>query len=331
MGIQGTEVAKGASDMILMDDDFCSIVAAVEKGRVIYAGIQKFVAFIMSVHIAEVMQIFFCVVCGIPLMRSPLQILFLILVTDLPPSIALGMEPGDPSILKQMPRPKDEQIVLPWMWWSIVINGALLSGIIIAIYLGGLWHYCDENITGDDIDSYAQGDGSLECLRQARTVAFIALVYAENIRAYIARSFYLPFWTNFLANKQMQKAIIMAQIALYIAVLIPGFNTKILGLDGWEIGWKGWLASFAGPFLTVVLCDAAKVITFYQNKWYQEKVAKQREAEEAARAKQAAAAPAAPTKAVEYSAPAPPAPAKGPDTTTEATKSSSVTDKAVHL
>ena len=77
-----------------------SIVSAVEKGRAIYSGIQKFVAFIMSVHIAEVMQIFVCIVAGVPVMRTPLQILFLILVTDLPPSIALGMEPGEPGILK---------------------------------------------------------------------------------------------------------------------------------------------------------------------------------------------------------------------------------------
>merc|ERR1712241_1427275 len=74
MGIQGTEVAKGAADMILTDDNFCSIVSAVEEGRTIYSGIQKFVAFIMSVHIAEVMQIFFCIVCGIPVMRTPLRI-----------------------------------------------------------------------------------------------------------------------------------------------------------------------------------------------------------------------------------------------------------------
>ena len=85
---------------MLTDDNFCSIVNAVEKGRSIYAGIQKFVAFIMSVHIAEVMQIFVCIVAGVPVMRTPLQILFLILVTDLPPSIALGMEPGEPGILK---------------------------------------------------------------------------------------------------------------------------------------------------------------------------------------------------------------------------------------
>merc|ERR1719316_1306564 len=84
MGIQGTEVAKGASEMVLTDDNFASIIKAVEKGRVIYAGIQKFVAFIMSVHIGEVLQIFVCICADIPYMRTPLQILFLILVTDLP-------------------------------------------------------------------------------------------------------------------------------------------------------------------------------------------------------------------------------------------------------
>merc|ERR1712216_390825 len=98
MGIQGTEVAKGASDMILTDDNFCSIVKAVEKGRVIYAGIQKFVSFIMSVHLAEVLQIFLCILVSFPVMRQPLQILFLILVTALPPSIALGFEPGEAGI-----------------------------------------------------------------------------------------------------------------------------------------------------------------------------------------------------------------------------------------
>merc|ERR1719364_150159 len=114
MGIQGTDVAKGAADMILIDDNFCNIVEAVKKGRIIYAGIQKFVAFIMSVHIGEVMMIFLCVMCQVPLMRNPLQILFLILVTDLPPSIALGMEPGEP-------------IMLSWMWVSSTLNGFFLT------------------------------------------------------------------------------------------------------------------------------------------------------------------------------------------------------------
>merc|ERR1712232_319376 len=170
MGIQGTEVAKGASDMILTDDNFCSIVAAVEKGRVIYAGIQKLVAFIMSVHIAEVLQIFVCILAKIPVMRTPVQILFLILVTDLPPSIALGMEPGEKSILKQRPRPKNEPVVLPWMWMSINMNGAILSGVIIGVYIISLQHFCDGAVNQSDI---LQIDNYEDNLAKARTVAFI--------------------------------------------------------------------------------------------------------------------------------------------------------------
>merc|ERR1719353_2562685 len=141
MGIQGTEVAKGASDMILRDDNFCSIVSAVYQGRVIYAGIQKFVAFIMSVHLGEVLQIFVCVCAGMPIMRTPLQILFLILVTDLPPLIALGMEPAESKVLKQRPRPKNEPVVLKWMWQSIVANGLILSVIIIVVFIIACQHF----------------------------------------------------------------------------------------------------------------------------------------------------------------------------------------------
>merc|ERR1712151_1329644 len=151
MGIQGTEVAKGAAAMVLMDDNFANIVVAVEKGRVIYSGIQKFVAFIMSVHIAEVIQIFTCVVAKLPIMRSPLQILFLILATDLPPSIALGVEPGHKSILKAQPRPKEEPIVIGWMWMSINMNGAILSAVIIGVYIISLQHFCDGAVNQTEI------------------------------------------------------------------------------------------------------------------------------------------------------------------------------------
>merc|ERR1712159_315070 len=98
----------------------------------------------MSVHIGEVVMIFFCVVAKVPLMRNPIQILFLILVTDLPPSIALGMEPGEPNILDQRPRPRDEPIVLAWMWASIMANGLFLAAVISGIYLLALHHYCGD-------------------------------------------------------------------------------------------------------------------------------------------------------------------------------------------
>merc|ERR1719191_1700858 len=147
MGIQGTEVAKGASEMVLTDDNFASIIKAVEKGRVIYAGIQKFVAFIMSVHIGEVLQIFVCICADIPYMRTPLQILFLILVTDLPPSIALGMEPGQKGILKERPRPKSQPLVLPWMWVGIGVSGCILTAVAVAVYCLALLYFIPSGST----------------------------------------------------------------------------------------------------------------------------------------------------------------------------------------
>jgi len=156
MGLEGTEVAKGASDMVLTDDNFCSIVSAIEQGRVIYAGIQKFVSFIMSVHLAEVLQIFLCIVSGVPVMRQPLQILFLILVTDLPPSIALGFEPGEALTMQRAPRPKTQPVVVMWMWFGIVANGVILTICIFSTYMLALWAYAGAFIS-DDITGGSEG------------------------------------------------------------------------------------------------------------------------------------------------------------------------------
>lgn len=272
MGIQGTDVAKGASDMILTDDNFCSIVSAVEMGRAIYAGIQKFVAFIMSVHIAEVMQIFICVAVGIPVMRTPVQILFLILVTDLPPSIALGMEPAEQGILKQRPRPKSEPVVLGWMWLSMVMNGAVLSLVVIAVYIASLTHFCDGQVLISDLDF--SNDNDVNGLMYARTVAFISLVLCENVRSYTSRSFDKPFWQGIGDCKAMHCAIVLAQIALYIAVLVPFFSDKILELDGTKIGWWGWGVAACGPVATLILCEICKLLTGFQSRQHQRRLAK---------------------------------------------------------
>merc|ERR1712054_324118 len=114
-------------------------------------------------------------------------------------------------------------------------------------------------------------------LAQARTVAFIALVYAENIRAYIARYFDKPFWTTLCGNWQMQKAIILAQIALYVAVLVPVLSDEILKLNGMDIGVWGWAMSLAGPVLTLLLCELAKIITYFQAKRYDLRLRSQRQ------------------------------------------------------
>merc|ERR1712224_459926 len=262
MGIQGTDVAKGASDVILRDDNFCSIVGAVEKGRTIYAGIQKFVAFIMSVHIAEVLQIFACIVGSVPIMRTPLQILFLILVTDLAPSIALGLEPGQHGIMSERPRPKGQPILLRWMWSSTVANSVILAAVIMSVYTWALDHYVSEFNAADiaeEIQDEGHGSYTAKQLAKARTVAFIALVWSENVRAYTSRSFEKPFFVEFLSNKHMQKAIGLAQAALYFAVLVPGLS-DVLGLHGSEIGSWGWVAALCGALTTLVLCEFFKLV-----------------------------------------------------------------------
>merc|ERR1711937_59405 len=269
MGIQGTDVAKGASDMILIDDNFCSIVGAVEKGRVIYAGIQKFVAFIMSVHIAEVLQIFACIVGAVPIMRTPLQILFLILVTDLAPSIALGLEPGQRGIMRERPRPKKQPILLPWMWLITVVNSIILAGVIMAVYVWALDHYVDEldvDEIGDDIREEGHNSFTAKQLAKARTVAFIALVWSENVRAYTSRSFDKFFVVELLSNKHMQRAIGLAQAALYLALFLPGLS-DVLGLQGIEIDSQGWLAAFLGAVATLVLCEASKLVRQAVSRW----------------------------------------------------------------
>ena len=338
MGLEGTEVAKGASDMILTDDNFCSIVRAIEKGRIIYAGIQKFVSFIMSVHFAEVLQIFLCIVTKIPVMRQPLQILFLILVTDLPPSIALGFEPGEPMTMKRKPRPKTQPVVLPWMWRGIVANGLILTVCIFCTYLLALWAYAGAFLSDDIIDptrtscaiwpkdewaptlkidcglwsactidasttdtgysascpvsyipptdatdlaeasaamtamagstaAYYTAHGNPDCeicietsIRRARTSAFIALVWAENFRAYTSRSFENPVWVGTFDNPTMNKAVLMAQASLYIALYLPGLNT-VLGLYVNEIHGFGWGIAFIGSLSCLIGCELYKFIS----------------------------------------------------------------------
>lgn len=142
MGISGTEVAKGASDMILTDDNFVNIVAAVEKGRVIYANIQKFVMFLLSTNIGEITLIFSSIASGLPMPLGPLQILVLNLFSDGMPAVALSLEEGDPKIMVDRPRPKKQQLIHGRLWLLVGCNAALLAvGALMTFLLGLYWNF----------------------------------------------------------------------------------------------------------------------------------------------------------------------------------------------
>merc|ERR1739844_274669 len=129
-----------------------------------------------------------------------------------------------------------------------------------------LIHYCDGKVMQADINLLEDYDHKL---MDARTVAFISLVWSENVRSYTSRSFDQPVWVNLLGNWQMQKAILMAQVCLYVAVLVPYFSDMILGLRGIAIGGFGWLLAIVGPVGCVILCELCKLITKLQKQNYQ--------------------------------------------------------------
>jgi magnesium-transporting ATPase (P-type) len=247
----------------------------------------------MSVHIGEVLQIFFCIIFNVPVMRTPLQILFLILVTDLPPSIALGMEPGQPGILKERPRPKSQPLVLPWMWIGIWVAGSILTGTAVAVYVIALMYFVgtvDLTAIGRKINLECGGgeDQQLACegsetsvgLMNARTTAFICVVWCENLRAYVSRSFHRPVWEGLLSNANMQRAIALAQIALYVVILTPKLSTEIMKLDGMGLPPEGWALGIGGSFCCLVLCEVYKPFVRRQSNAYQERlIAAQEESE----------------------------------------------------
>jgi len=251
----------------------------------VYAGIQKFVAFIMSVHVGEVMQIFVCVCAGMPIMRTPLQILFLILVTDLPPAIALGMEPGAKGIMKERPRPKTQPIVLKWMWQSIMVNGAILSVVIIIVFIIACQQYVG-TLSIDEITEMISEEKLLgltttsDALRRARTIAFISVVWSENVRAYTSRSFDRPFFENLFTNTAMQKAISLAQAALYLVIFTPVLSSDIFGLEGAICGADGWILAIAGSFFCLLFCELYKFVSREQIKNFRKRVQEQQEKEE---------------------------------------------------
>merc|ERR1711977_626315 len=148
------------------------------------------------------------------------------------------------------------------------------------VYLFALDSYVGEFFQNDMITDEVEKPYKAD-LEKARTVAFISLVLSENVRAYTSRSFDKPVWTDLWTNKQMQLAIIMAQVALLVAIFTPGVTT-VLGLAGSEIGAKGWGIAFVGPVLTLILCEIYKVVVASQIRRFNDQIREAQEAEEAA-------------------------------------------------
>ena len=242
MGITGTDVAKETADMVLTDDNYASIVSAVEQGRVIYSNIRKFVFFLLSSNVAEIMIIFLATLAGLPVPLTAIQLLWLNLITDGAPALALAVEKGDPDIMQQKPRLKSEPIVNRSMMLGLGIQTIAQTGAVLTAFaLGLIWHLeAGAHVIGNPIAYLIQHDWRGIDVQTAETMAFVSLSLCELFRAYTVRSERASlFKIGIFSNRYMQYAVGLS-IALLILVcavpfLQPIFNTHFLSLREWSI------------------------------------------------------------------------------------------------
>jgi Ca2+-transporting ATPase len=242
MGITGTDVAKETADMVLTDDNYASIVSAVEQGRIIYANIRKFVFFLLSSNVAEIMVIFLATLAGLPTPLTAIQLLWLNLLTDGAPALALALEKGDPDVMKQPPYPKKESIINRTMQLGILIQTITQTGAVLAAFCLGLsWHLQNQGIgQGNMLLFLLRYDWRGVSVQTAETMAFVTLVLCELFRAYTVRSERVSlFRLGIFSNPWMQAAVGFSIFLLLVVVFVhffqPIFNTHAMSLKEWGV------------------------------------------------------------------------------------------------
>lgn len=254
MGIAGTDVAKEAADIVLADDNFATIVAAVEEGRAIFANIRKFLRFLLSSNIGEVLTMFFGVLLAgrlglrsapgtvvLPLLAT--QILWINLVTDGAPALALGVDPADEGLMSQPPRAHGEPVITAHMWRGIFFVGAVMAA--------GTLFILDASLPG----GFVRGSGSL---RYAQTMAFTTLMLAQLFNTFNARSDDRSAFNRIFTNRWLWGAIAMS-LALQLLVLYVPVMQRAFGTVGLSAG--DWLRCVAVASTVLWVREANKVVT----------------------------------------------------------------------
>ena len=244
MGITGTDVAKETADMVLTDDNYASIVSAVEQGRIIYSNIRKFVFFLLSSNVAEIMIIFLATLAGLPAPLTAIQLLWLNLITDGAPALALAMEKGDPDVMQRKPRSKSEPIVNKSMGLGIGIQTITQTGAVLGAFaLGLIWHLeagANMPAGANPITYILQHDWRGIDVQTAETMAFMTLSLCELFRAYTVRSERASiFKIGVFSNRYMQYAVGLSIFLLVLVVSVPFlqpiFNTHLPSLREWAV------------------------------------------------------------------------------------------------
>ena len=238
MGIRGTEVAKEASDMILTDDRFSTIVDAVREGRVIFDNIEKFIYFLFSCNFIEIMVIFAAIVLRIPMPILALQILWLNLVVDVLPAMSLAWEPGEPGVMKRKPRDPQKAIVTRSFLIKVLGNGALIGLGTFAAFVISLWSGMDETI--------------------ARTIAFSTLAFGQLLHIFNVRekeSF--GFDKSLLKNPFLLLSLALSAVLQLLVIYLPFFNRV---METAPLNAGHWLFVLAGSCIPLALIQLWRIV-----------------------------------------------------------------------
>jgi Ca2+-transporting ATPase len=264
MGITGTEVAKEASDMVLTDDNFATIVTAVEQGRSIYSNMQAFIRYLISSNIGEVFSIFFTAILGIPEGFTSVQLLWVNLVTDGPPATALGFNPPDVDIMEKPPRNKDDSLLSNWVLFRYFFIGTYVGIATVGIFI---WWYCYDEAAGDHhlvtldqlrhwsecpdwTDGFNPGSylgvdySSNPCLYftqgkvKASTLSLSVLVIIEMLNAFNALSedgslYHMPPWVNPWLILAVLASVLLHMVIIYIPLFNEIFGTTYMTAHDW--------------------------------------------------------------------------------------------------
>lgn len=235
MGITGTDVAKSSADVVLTDDNFASIEKAVEEGRSIYANIKKTVLFLLSSNIAEVLAMFIVICIGFPSPFIAIHLLWINLITDSLPAIALGMDPKDPNAMKEKPRDAKESLFAHGGYLTTIGYGAVITISVLIAYLSGFW--VNGIYSYSDIVNVASDS---PILLQARTMAFVALAFSEIFHMVGMSNQNRSFIHVFKNKNYMMLIAAIVAVALQLAVIeIPFmrdvFSTSDLTVTEWLI------------------------------------------------------------------------------------------------
>lgn len=241
MGITGTEVSKGASDMVLADDNFSTIIVAVEEGRKVFSNIQKTVQYLLAANLGEVLTLFIATMMGWDTLL-PVHLLWINVVTDTFPAIALGLEPAEKGLMKLKPRGRDSDLFSGGVLSSIIYQGILEAALTLGVY----WYAIEFPVhTGYDAIH-----------ADALTMSYATLGLIQLFHAFNVKSVHKSIFTvGVFKNKIFNYAILLSFVLLASTIVIPGFNDlfKVAHLDGAQ-----WLVVLIGSFAIIPIVEIVK-------------------------------------------------------------------------